>query len=58
MKSMPDAEENRRKGKIENDKADKLRPGKDQDALRKKAREHESEAHSSDWRHSNLHKPD
>ena len=57
MKPMPDAEENRRLGDIHTDKADKLPPGKDRDALRKKAQDHESEAHSEDWRHSNLHQP-
>jgi hypothetical protein len=57
MKPMPDADENRRLGQIDTGKADNLPPGKDQDVLRKKARDHESEAHSADWRHSNLHRP-
>jgi hypothetical protein len=57
MKPMPDADENRRLGQIDTGKADNLPLGKDQDALRKKARDHESEAHSADWRHSNLHRP-
>jgi hypothetical protein len=35
MKPMPDADENRRLGRVDTDKADKPPPGKDQDALRK-----------------------
>jgi hypothetical protein len=58
MKPMPEADENRRLGQIDTDKADKLPPGKDQDALRKKARDHESAAHSADWRNSSLHRPE
>ncbi len=58
MKPMPDADENRRLGRLDTNKALKLPPGKGQDALRKKARDHESEAHAADWRHSNLYKPD
>jgi hypothetical protein len=58
MKPMPDANEHRRLGDIDEAEADKLPAGKDQDKLRKKARDHESDAHSDDWRHSNLHQPD
>lgn len=57
MKPMPDADENRRLGDIQTRKADKLPPGARRDALRRKARDHESSAHSNDWRNSNLHKP-
>ena len=58
MKPMPDADENRRVGDIENDKADKLPPGGARDSHRKRARDHEASAHSNDWRDSNLHAPD
>jgi hypothetical protein len=57
MKPMPDADENRRRARIETDQADRLPAGDDQDALRKSARDHEQDEHSADWRHSNLHKP-
>lgn len=57
MKPMPDAKENRRRAQIETDAADRLSPGDDQDEHRKRARDHESEAHSADWRHSYLHRP-
>ena len=57
MNPMPDADENRRLGDIESGKADKLPPGTRREAHRKKARDHESSAHSNDWRDSNLHKP-
>ena len=58
MKPMPDAAENRRRARIETDQADRLPSGDNQDALRKSARDHEQQARSDDWRHSNLHKPD
>ena len=58
MKPMPDAGENRRLGDIENDKADKLPPGAARESHRKKARDHEANAHSNDWRDANLHAPD
>jgi hypothetical protein len=58
MKPMPDAEENRRLGQIENDKADRLPAGTARESHLKKAREHESSAHSNDWRDSNLRAPD
>lgn len=58
MKPMPDADEHRRLGDIEADKADKLPAGAARDCHLKKARDHESSAHSNDWRHSNLHGPD
>ncbi len=54
---MPDASENRRLGEIDTAKANCLPPGKDWDALRKKARDHEADPHSEDWRHSHLQKP-
>jgi hypothetical protein len=57
MKPMPDADENRRLGDIESGRANKLPPGAKQDEHRKKARDHESSAHSQDWRDSNLHRP-
>ena len=58
MKPMPDADENRRLGELESDKADKLAAGTASESHRKKARDHEANAHSSGWRHSNLHAPD
>jgi hypothetical protein len=57
MKLMPNANEHRRLGDIDEAEADKLPLGKDRDKLRKKARDHQSEAHSEDWRHANLHQP-
>ena len=58
MKPMPDADENRRLGELENDKADRLPAGAAREAHRKKARDHEANAHSNDWRNSNLRAPD
>jgi hypothetical protein len=58
MKPKPDADEQRRLGDVENRKAEQLPPGARKDAHRKKARDHESSAHSNDWRDSNLHKPE
>jgi hypothetical protein len=58
MKPMPDADENRRLGQIENAKADRLPAGTARESHLKKAREHESSAHSNDWRDSNLRAPD
>jgi len=58
MKPMPDADENRRLGELETDKADKLPPGAAKEPHRKKARDHEASAHSKGWRDSNLHAPD
>ena len=58
MKPMPNADEHRRLGDIDEAEAERLPPGKDQDRLRRKARDHESEAHSADWRRANLHQPD
>jgi len=58
MKPMPDAEENRRLGEIEADKADKLPEGAAKQSHLKKARDHESSAHAKDWRDSNLRAPD
>ena len=58
MKPMPDADEHRRLGDIESRKAEQLPPGTRKDAHRQKARDHESSAHSNDWRDSNLHKPE
>ena len=58
MKPMPDADESRRLGEIENDKADKLPAGAARESRQKKARDHVASAHSKDWRDSNLHAPD
>jgi hypothetical protein len=44
--------------RIENRIAEQLPPGARKDAHRQKARDHESSAHSNDWRDSNLHKPE
>ena len=57
MKPMPDAHENRRLAEIQTGKADRLPPGKEQSACRKKASELESSAHSNDWRDANLYPP-
>lgn len=58
MKPMPDADENRRLGDLENDKADRLPAGTARESHLKKARDHEANAHSNGWRNSNLHAPD
>ncbi len=58
MKPMPDADENRRLGELETDRADKLPPGAARKRHLKKARDYEASAHSTDWRHSSLHAPD
>jgi hypothetical protein len=58
MKPMPDADENRRLAGIQKDKAQKLPDGAAKDSHLKKARDHESGAHSNDWRDSNLHAPE
>jgi hypothetical protein len=58
MKPMPDADEDRRLGNIEADKADRLPPGTAKESHLKKARDRETSAHSKDWRDSNLHAPD
>jgi hypothetical protein len=55
---MPDAHEDRRLGDLEADKAARLPAGAAKESHLKKARDHESSAHSSDWRDSNLHAPD
>ena len=57
MKPMPNADENRRLGDIETEKADKLPAGPAREQHLKKAREHEASAHANDWRESNLHAP-
>lgn len=57
MKPLPDAAENRRLGDIETGKADHLPPGSERDSHRRKAQDHEDDAHSDDWRHSHLHRP-
>ena len=48
MKPMPDADENRRLGDIETDKAARLPAGAAKESHLKKARDHESSAHSKD----------
>jgi hypothetical protein len=57
MKPMPDADENRRLAGIQNEKADKLPDGPAKQSHLKKARDHETSAHSNDWRDSNLRAP-
>ena len=57
MKPMPDADENRRLAGIENEKADALPDGHAKQSHLKKAADHESRAHSNDWRDSNLYAP-
>ena len=58
MKPMPDADENRRLGDAENKKAARLPAGSAKESHLKKARDHESSAHSKDWRDSSLRAPD
>ena len=58
MKPMPDADEHRRLGKVETEKALKLPAGPAKEDRLKKARDHESSAHSKDWRDSNLRAPE
>jgi hypothetical protein len=58
MKPMPDADESRRLGNLEADKAARLPAGVAQENHLKKARDHQSSAHSKDWRDSNLRAPD
>jgi len=58
MKPMPDADEHRRLGNIEADKADKLPVGAARDSHLEKARDHESSARANDWRNANLRAPD
>jgi hypothetical protein len=57
MKPMPDADEDRRLGHIETEKAAKLPAGASKNSHLKKARDHESSAHAREWRDSNLHAP-
>jgi hypothetical protein len=57
MKPMPDADEHRRLGSIETEKARKLPAGTTKQFHLKQARDHESSAHSNDWRDSSLHAP-
>ncbi|MEZ0222555.1 hypothetical protein AB7714_04515 [Tardiphaga sp. 1201_B9_N1_1] len=57
MKQVPDAEENRRLGKIQSDKAGKLPEGDAKQARLKKARDYEADARSRAWRDSNLKSP-
>ena len=58
MKPMPDADEHRRLGDIESDRADKLPAGAARESHLEKARDHESSAHAKGWRDSNLRAPD
>jgi hypothetical protein len=58
MKPMPDARENRRLAEIQKKKAGKLQAGAAKDSHLKKAQDHESSAHSSDWRNSTLEAPE
>ncbi len=58
MKPMPDADEHRRLGNIEAEKAGKLPAGAAREPHLNKARDRESSAHANDWRDSNLHAPD
>jgi len=58
MKSMPNADEHRRLGKIEAERARTLPAGSAKQVHLEKAREHESSAHSKDWRNSGLRPPE
>ena len=57
MKPMPDADEHRRLGKEEAEKAKKLPAGTAKEAHLQNARNHEFSAHSEDWRGSSLRAP-
>jgi hypothetical protein len=57
MKPMPDADEHRRLGKIEAEIADQLPAGTEKESHLQNARDHESSAHSKDWRDSGLRAP-
>jgi len=57
MKPMPDADEHRRLGKIQTDKAGRLPAGTTRESHLEQARDHESSAHSNDWRDSGLRPP-
>ena len=54
---LNDAKESRRLGNFEREKADDLPDGKRKEEHRRKAKDYEDSAHSSEWRNSNLHKP-
>ena len=58
MKPRPDADENRRLGTVESKKAARLPAGAEKESRLKKARDHESSAHSKDWRDSSLRAPE
>lgn len=58
MKPMPNADESRRLGDIETNKAATLPAGTAKESHLKKARDHESSARSKDWQDSNLHAPE
>lgn len=58
MKPMPDADEHRRLGKAETDKAHNLPAGPAREGHLKNARDHESSAHSKEWRDLNLRAPE
>jgi hypothetical protein len=58
MKPMPEARENRRFAEIQKKKAENLLAGAAKDSRLKKARDHESSAHASDWRNSTLQAPE
>jgi hypothetical protein len=57
MKPMPDADEYRRLGKAEAEIAEKLPAGAAKQVHLQKAWDHESSAHSQDWRDSILRAP-
>jgi hypothetical protein len=58
MKPMPNADENRRLAGIQRNKAERLPDGAARDSHLEKARQHESSAHSSEWRNSALNAPE
>ena len=58
MKPMPDADEHRRRAKVEAEKAHKLPPGREKEIHLQNARDHESSAYANDWRDSNLRAPE
>jgi hypothetical protein len=57
MKPMTDADESRRLGKIQSDKAGKLPEGSDKQAHLQRDRDYEADARSKAWRDSSLKAP-
>ena len=54
MKPMHSADENRQLAEVQIEKAAKPQTGSTKESHLKKARDHESSAHSDDWRNAHL----